>query len=110
MTTLENFYFGNVNPSEYTNSDISGDICRKFDHTFVTEIFEVYQDSAIQSIRHSRMGEIALRYCVLYCSKQGICTANSKYNSPQSCCKSLGTPYGYLKNPEYKGIRRIIRG
>nr|DAJ08038.1 MAG TPA: hypothetical protein [Caudoviricetes sp.] len=34
----------------------------------------------------------ALRGCVLYCSKQGICTANSKYNSSRSCCKALGTP------------------
>ena len=60
-----------------------------------------YQDSIIiNSISHSRMGEIALRSCVLYCSKQGICTANSKYNSPQSCYKSLGKPYP----PEKEGI------
>jgi len=37
-----------------TNPAFSGDICRKVDHTFVTEIFEDYQDSAIQSTRHSR--------------------------------------------------------
>ena len=42
-----------------------------------------YQDSIIiNSIRHSRTVEITLRGCVLYCSKQGICTANSTYNSP----------------------------
>ena len=44
-----------------------------------------YQDSIIiNSIRHSRMDKIALRGCVLYCSKQGICTANSKYNSSEA--------------------------
>ena len=44
-----------------------------------------YQDSIVfSSIRHSRTVIIPLRGFVLYCSKQGICTANSKYNSPEA--------------------------
>lgn len=70
---------GNMSPLLLygTNPAFSGDICRKIDRTFVTEIFEDYQDSAIKSTRHSKMGKIALRGCVLYCSEHRFCKAKT---------------------------------
>ena len=67
-----------------TNPDISGDICRKIDRTFITEIFELIKTALYKVYGTDERLELPLRGCVLYCSKQGICTANSKYNSPDA--------------------------
>ena len=66
-----------------TNLAISGDICRKVDRTFVTEIFEIIKTALYKVIRHSRMGEIALRDCVLYCSEHRFCKAKTDGKKPK---------------------------